>query len=125
MKKFSVMAAAWLEIIVGFSCVAMPDVLCRLLFAATPEGITLLFARFAGVALLGLGIACMPSKLTEPRWSAALGLLVFNVGATVFFAWVGVATMFRGILLWPVVILHAVIAACLIRVLLIGQPLRP
>ncbi len=124
MKKFSVTAAAaWLEIVVGFSLMAMPDVPCRLLFAAKLEGIAIPVARYAGVALLGLGIACMPAKLTEPRGSAVLGLLVFNVGATVFFAWVGVATMFRGILLWPVLGLHTVIATCLARVLL--QPLQP
>jgi hypothetical protein len=39
--------------------------------------------------------------------------LVFNIGATIFFAWVGVATTFRGVLLWPVVVLHAVITILL------------
>ena len=40
-------------------------------------------------------------------------LLLFNIGATIFFAWIALATTFRGVGLWPVVILHAVIAIAL------------
>lgn len=41
------------------SFVAVLDLPCRLLFAATPEGVAIPLARFVGVALLGLGIACL------------------------------------------------------------------
>jgi hypothetical protein len=114
MNTFVVMAAAWLEIVVGIGFVVIPDFPCRLLFAATPEGLAIPLARFAGVALLGLGIACLPSKLAGSHQGAVLGLLVFNLGATIFFAWVAIATSFRGPVLWPAVILHAVIAAALL-----------
>jgi hypothetical protein len=113
-KGFVVTAAAWLEIFVGPTFVVVPALPCRLLFAVTPEGIAVPLGRFAGIALIGLGIACLPSKLAESRRGAVLGLLVFNVVATVFCAWVAVATTFRGFLLWPVVILHAAIAAALL-----------
>ena len=113
-KRFVIMAAACLEIVVGAIFLAAPDLPCRLLFAVAPEGVAIPLARFAGVALLGLGIACLPSKLAGSSRGAVLGLLAFNVGATVFFAWVAVATGFRGLLLWPVVILHAVIAIALV-----------
>jgi len=46
--------------------------------------------------------------------NAVLGLFVFNVGATILFAWVGVVTI-HGSALWPVVILHAVITVALLR----------
>src|SRR5229473_7346974 len=114
LQRTVVIVAAWLEIVVGASFVTALEVPCRLLFAATPEGVAIPLARFAGVALVALGIACLPSKAAGPGRSAMLGLLVFNVGATIFFAWVAVATTFRGLLLWPVVILHAVIAAALL-----------
>jgi hypothetical protein len=42
------------------------------------------------------------------------GLFVFNLGATTFFAWVAMATAFRGAVLWPLVILHAVITIILV-----------
>ncbi|HLK09197.1 MAG TPA: hypothetical protein VKV30_14675 [Candidatus Angelobacter sp.] len=113
LQRSTVIAAAWLEIVVGAICVVFPGLLCALLFAERPEGIAILLARFAGFGLLGLGIACLPSATTVPRRSI-VGLLVFNVGVTVLFCWIGVATSFHGILLWPVVILHGVIAAALL-----------
>ena len=111
--RTALMLAAWLEIIVGASFLLALNAQSQLIFGATPEGIGDTWARFAGIALIGLGIACLPSNLAETGRGAARGLFVFNIGATIFFAWVAVATTFRGILLWPVVILHAVIAIAL------------
>ena len=111
-QRYVVMAAAWLEIIVGVSFIARPDLPCVLLFAAKPEGIGIPVARFAGFGLLALGIACLPSTATASRRGVA-GLFVFNVGVTILFAWLAIATTFHGLLLWPVVILHAAIAAAL------------
>src|SRR6266478_4161490 len=108
------MTAAWLEIGVGAAFLTVPDVPCRLLFAANPEGVGIALARFAGVGLFALGIACLPSTATGSRRSAVLGLFVFNVGVAILFAWVGIATPLHGMLLWPVVVLHAVIAAALL-----------
>jgi hypothetical protein len=41
------------------------------------------------------------------------GLNFRLIGATIFFAWVALATTFGGVMLWPVVILHAVITIAL------------
>ena len=111
-QRFVVTAAAWLEIVVGTLFLIVPDELCLLLFAAKPEAAGLPLARFAGIALVALGIACLPSTNTASRRSA-VGLLVFNVGVTILFAWVGITTP-HGFLLWPVVILHATIAGALV-----------
>ena len=124
MKTLVVMAASLLEIVVGMTFIAVPDIPCRLLFAATPESLGIPLARFAGVGLLGLGIACLPSKRAEPNRGAVLGLLAFNVGAAIFFAWVAAATSFRGFLLWPAAVLHAVIAAALFPQFLAKGSLR-
>src|SRR5215510_15077748 len=110
--RTAVMLAAWVEIIVGASFLLVPNAQSQLIFGATPEGIGDTWARFAGVALIGLGIACLPSNLAGTR-QGVRGLLVFNIGATIFFAWVAVATTFQGVILWPVVILHAVITTVL------------
>jgi len=112
LQRYVVMAAAWLEIIVGVLFIAVPDLPCVLLFAAKPEGIGVPVARFAGFGLLALGIACLPSTATVSR-RAVVGLCVFNVGATILFVSVAVATTFHGFLLWPGGILHAAIAAAL------------
>lgn len=110
--RTAVMMAAWVEILVGFSFLLVPNVQSQLIYGATPEGLGDIWARFAGLALIGLGISCLPLNLAETR-QGVRGLLVFNIGATIFFAWVAVATTFRGVVLWPVVILHAVIAVAL------------
>jgi hypothetical protein len=95
-----------------------PGVACRLLFATNPEGVGIALARFARVGLLALGIACLPSTAAGSGRSALLGLLVFNFGVAILFAWVGVATTLHGVLLWPAVVLHAVIAVALLAQLL-------
>jgi hypothetical protein len=110
--RTAIKIAAWVEIIVGASFILALNAQSQFIFGATPEGIGDTWARFAGVALIGLGIACLPSNLAGAR-QGVRGLLVFNIGATIFFAWVGVATTFGGVLLWPVVILHAVISIAL------------
>ncbi len=113
LQRSTVIAAAWLEIVVGVICVALPNLICVLLFAERPEGVAILLARFAGLGLIGLGIASLPSATKVSRRSV-VGLLVFNVGVTALFCWIGIATSFHGILLWPVVILHGVIATALL-----------
>ena len=117
-QRFVVGAAAWLEIIVGALFITVPDVLCLLLFGAKPEAIGMPLGRFAGIALVALGIACLPSRDLGSRRKVVLDLFAFNVGVALLFAWVGVASALHGFLLWPVVILHAIIAGALLPHLL-------
>ena len=109
--KSVVTTAAWIEIVAGATFVTVPDVVCRLLLAATPEGLGRLLARFAGITLFALGFACLPSRVAGSHRGA---VLAYNVGVIILLSWVGIATMFRGVLLWPAVVLHAAIAAGLL-----------
>jgi hypothetical protein len=120
LQRHVVTTAALLEIIVGTSLVVVPDVLCVLLFATKAEGIGVPLAPFAGFGLLSLGIACLPWRAPASR-RGVVGLFVFNVGLTILFVWVGVATTFHGLLLWPVVILHGALATALVPQLLTTQ----
>src|SRR5262249_11302444 len=113
-----VKAAAWLEIIVGVFFITAPDLPCTLLFDAKPEGIGGPLARWIGIGLFSLGIACLPSKAAELRRNTVLGLFAFNAGITVLLAWVGISVASHGFLLWPVVILHSLISVALLWVLL-------
>jgi hypothetical protein len=54
-----------------------------------------------------------------------LGLFAYNFGTAMLASWVGLATSFRGILLWPAAVLHAVIAAVLLAMLLSKGSLLP
>jgi hypothetical protein len=117
-QRFVVGAAAWLEIIVGSLFLIVPDVMCLLLFGARLEAIGMLLGRFAGIGLLALGIACLPSRDSESPRNIVWGLFTFNAGVAILFAWVGVAGALHGFLLWPAVILHTVIAGALLPQLL-------
>ena len=115
MLGFVVAVAVWLEILAGASFLIAPGIACRLLFAYPPDGVGIPLARFAGVALIALGIACLPWADPGPHRSAALGLLVFNVEVTALFSFLAFATTFRGVLLWPAVVLHAILAVALLQ----------
>ena len=113
-QRYIVKAAACLEIVVGAIFIIAPNVPCALLFGANPDNIGSPLARWVGVSLLALGIACLPPKAGQSHRRAVLGLFVFNAGVTILFAWVGAVATVHGFLLWPAVILHAVIAAALL-----------
>jgi len=55
-----------------------------------------------------LGIACWPG-------TQLIGMLIYSAGVALFLAWVGLAGGSAGILLWPVVILHMILTALLMR----------
>src|SRR5262245_17067245 len=61
--RTALMLAAWVEIVVGISFLLVPHAQSQMIFGTTPEGIGVTWARFAGIALIGLGIACLPSNL--------------------------------------------------------------
>jgi hypothetical protein len=107
--QYIVTAASWLEIVVGGLFLAAPGLPCLLVFGARLDPL----ARFAGIALMALGIACLPSR-AAPHGRSFLGLFGFNVGAAVLFAWVGIAAPQHGILALPAAVLHAGIAAALL-----------
>jgi hypothetical protein len=56
------MFAAWIEIVVGASFLVALNGQTQGLFGATPDGACIPIARFAGIAPIGLGIACLPSN---------------------------------------------------------------
>ena len=112
-NQTAVRLAAWIEIIVGASFILALNTQSHLIFGTTTEGSGVHFAQLAGIALISLGIACLPSNHAGTRRVAVRTLLIYNIAATIFFAWIALATTLRGVVLWPVVILHTVLAIVL------------
>jgi len=106
--RTAVTIAAWIEILVGASFLLVLNAQSQLIFSAATEGSGVHFAQLAGIALISLGIPCLPSNPVATR-----SLLIYNIAATILFAWVALATTFHGVVLWPVVILHAVLSIVL------------
>jgi hypothetical protein len=69
--------------------------------------------RLAGAALLAIGVASWIAR-TDTRTPAHLGLLtgilIYNAAATLLLAYAGAILKMVGVLLWPAVAAHAILA---------------
>ena len=65
-------------------------------------------ARVAGIALIGLAIACLPGR-------ALLGMLAYSTLVTLYLGDFGLFSGFAGVLLWPAVAVHAGLTLLLAR----------
>jgi len=99
--------AALGEAATGLALVLIPSVVGRLLLGEELTGIAVPVARVAGIALIGLGIACWPGP---PR----AGMLTYSALVTLYLASLGLAGEVTGVLLWPAVVLHLILTVLLI-----------
>ena len=116
---FNVSAA--IEILTGATMLIVPSLVVGLLLGEGlgPTGVAV--ARILGVGLLSLGIAGWDSQ--EQARGTVLGpqtgLLVYNIGATALFVFLGTIGAMDGLFLWPAAALHLVIS-----VLMLGAIIR-
>jgi hypothetical protein len=107
MKKVLIFAAAG-EAALGLALLIVPSLVGHLLLGEELAGVAIPVARVAGIALIALGIACWPGP-------PLLGMLTYSASATLYLACLGFAGGLTGALLWPAVILHAILTALLAR----------
>ena len=107
MKKLLTLAAV-AEATTGLALLVVPALVGRLLLGAELTGVSIPVARVAGIALIALGIACLPGL-------ALLGMLTYSALATAYLAYVGIRGEWAGPLLWPAVVVHAVLTLLLAR----------
>ena len=98
--------AAVAEAATGLALLIVPSLVAHLLLGEELTGIAIVVARVAGIALIGLGIACWPGP---PR----VGMLIYSALVALYLAYLGFAGGLTGILLWPAVILHAILSVLL------------
>jgi len=113
--------AAATEAATGIALVAYPPIVIRLLFGADVAGVTEVLCRFAGIALIALGLACWPNG-SGPSRSSLHGMLVYGTLAALYLIVVGLGGEFAGVLLWPAVAAHAILVALLLRARFRGKP---
>ena len=71
--------------------------------------------RLPGIAILALGSACWPSADRSVANPAALrGMLVYNALIALFLVYLFKVGHLGGVLLWPGVVLHAIVAILLL-----------
>jgi hypothetical protein len=113
MRRVLVLAAV-AEAATGLALLIVPSLVGRLLLGEELTGITIPVARVAGIALIALGVACWPGP---PR----VGMLIYSAAVTLYLAYVGFAGGWTGTLLWPAVVLHAILTALLARASVSGR----
>jgi len=113
MKKLLGLAAV-LEAATGLALMIHPPLVTRLLLGDGVSGVGAALGRLAGFALLSLGLACWPGHETGGANRPALqALLTYNLLATFYLAYLGIGGRFVGTMLWPAVVLHAVLTLLL------------
>jgi len=69
-------------------------------------------SRLAGIALIGLGVACWQGNSAAQQM---YGMLAYGTLAMLYLIYIGVRGEFAGVLLWPAVVAHAILSAFLVR----------
>ena len=103
------MLAALAEAATGLVLIAYPPIVVRLLFNAEIVGAGFIMSRLAGSALVGLGVACWPGATLR----ALQGMLTYSVLAMSYLIYIGVRREAVGPLLWPAVVVHAILSVSL------------
>jgi hypothetical protein len=113
MRRILVFAAV-AEFGTGLFLVLDPAMVVRLLLGTEISGAGMLVGRFFGMALLALGLGCWPSKRNgDSNAQAFRAMLFYNLLVALYLAYLGTGGHL-GVLLWPVVVLHAAVALLLV-----------
>jgi hypothetical protein len=106
--------AAVVEIATGLAMLADPALVVTLLAGTGDEGSAMPLALFPGIVLVALGIACWPGRQAGTDDPAFRGMFFYNSVVAVFLAYLFFVEHLAGILLWPGLILHAIVAVLLV-----------
>jgi hypothetical protein len=96
------------EAATGLALLIVPSVVGQLLLGDELSGSAISVARVTGISLIGLGIACWPGL-------SLIGMLTYSALVTLYLASIGLAGEVTGILLWPAIVLHAILTMLLMR----------
>jgi hypothetical protein len=124
-RAYLLMVIAFSEGGFGLLLLTLPSVPLWLLLGveqASPEAIFV--ARVTGAALVAIGVACWLGRNDKPgpaQLGLIAGVLVYGAAAAVILAYTGLSVGLAGIVLWPAVVLHAVLAAWCV-VCLLAKP---
>ena len=107
--KFLLALAALGEAIAGLVLLADPPLAIGLLFGGQVADAGIVVSRIAGIALIALGIACLPGGAAR----AVGAMLTYSALVMVYLLCLGLGGHWTGKLLWPAVGFHAVLTILL------------
>lgn len=111
MKKLLILTAMG-EAAFGLLLLVVPRLAVQALFDAEVDAVGVIMSRIAAVALIGLGVACWPSRTGEGR-QQLYGMLTYSILVMLYLVRIGIRGVPVGRCLWPAVIIHAVLIVLL------------
>jgi hypothetical protein len=105
--------AAVVEVGTGMVVILVPALVVKLLLGFDISGDSTLLARCFGIALVALSFACWPGRQIGGNFAPFLGMLIYNASIALYLGWLGAFAHLDGLLLWPAVVVHAIVAVLL------------
>jgi Ca2+/Na+ antiporter len=113
--------AAVAEAGTGLVLLVAPTLVVQFLLGMEAAGIGVVLGRCFGIALIALALACWPGRQRgDPDSPSVRGMLIYNLLVALYLAFLG-SSQASGLLLWPAVVLHAVVALLLLRAWVTGR----
>jgi hypothetical protein len=113
-RKLLLLMTAFVEAATGLCLLFLPAVLFAVLLGLEHASVdAILVGRIAGAALLAIGIASWTARtdtFTPAQLGLLTGILVYDAAASMLLAYAGAVLKMTGVLLWPAVALHAILA---------------
>jgi hypothetical protein len=113
-RKLLLLITAFVEVATGLCLLLLPAVLFALLLGLQRATVDAIFVgRIAGAALLAIGIASWMARtdmFTPAQRGLLAGILAYNAATSMLLAFAGTVLEMIGVLLWPAVALHSILA---------------
>jgi hypothetical protein len=110
MASWLLSAAAAIEALTGVALIIDPQAVTDLLLGTDLGTAGIAVARVAGIALLSLGLVCWMSRKVANQSAALTAILTYNLLVTMYLVSLALVGELVGILLWPAIAIHAVLA---------------
>lgn len=110
-KKYVLALAALAEAGTGLLLLVSPQLVIHLLFDFEVGDIGVIMSRLAGIALIGLGVACWPGNSAVQQ---IYGMLTYSTLAMLYLIRIGLRGESVGPLLWPAVVAHVILVGLLV-----------
>jgi hypothetical protein len=111
MKKIVLALAAAAEAGTGLLLLVSPSLVVSLLFGTEVGDIATVMSRLAGIALIGVGVACWPGNSAVQQ---LYGMLTYSTLAMLYLIRIGIRGAPIGLLLWPGVVAHVILVVLLV-----------
>jgi hypothetical protein len=113
-RKLFLLTTALVEAATGLCLIFLPTIVFAVLLGLDHPTVDAIFVgRLAGVALFAIGIASWIARVdtrNPAQFGLLAGILIYDAAASMLLAFAGSILKMIGILLWPAVAIHAILA---------------